>query len=244
MRLFAPLSRAAAPKPDHLLVAIDGEAVRVAINWNARARRYTLRLRGAVREPVVTIPARGRLAEAQAFLDRHAGWLKTRMAALPAARPIADGATLPFRGAEVTIVHRPGRGVTRLEGDRLIVAGDAAHLKRRVLDFLRREARADLVAASERHAAALGVAIRSVTVKDPVSRWGSCSSSGALSYSFRLVMAPPFVLDYLAAHEVAHLKEMNHSARFWRLVDSLTPQVEPARAWLARNGAALHAVGA
>ena len=244
MSLFSVRPRAALPKPDHFLIAIDGTSVRVAVNWNARARRYTLRLRGAVREPIVTIPARGKLIEAQDFVARHAGWLKQRMAALPEARPIEDGATIPVRGVEVEIEHRPGRGVTRLSGGRLIVPGELEHLERRVFDFLKREAKRDLTEASLRHAETLGVRVRSITLKDPISRWGSCSSAGALAYSFRLIMAPPFVLDYLAAHEVAHLREMNHSPRFWRLVDRLTPHVDEAKAWLARHGASLHAVGA
>lgn len=241
-------ARRAAPQPDHCHIEIDGEAVRVLLNWNPRASRYTLRLRGSVREPVVTIPHRGTLAEASGFLQRHRGWLKARMAALPAPTPLVDGALIPLRGEGLTIAHRGGRGITRIEagegGPRLVVSGEAEHLARRVTDFLKREARADLQVATARHASALGVSVAAIRIGDPASRWGSCSSSGTIAYSWRIVMAPPSVLDYLAAHEVAHLREMNHSPRFWRLVAKICPEMETAKAWLGRNGASLHAIGA
>ena len=240
--------RVAAPLPDHCHVEIDGAPVRVALNWNRRARRYTLRLAGAVRAPVLTIPARGSLNEARTFLDRHAGWLKARLAALPAAQPLADGGLVPLRGAMLRIVHRPGRGLVRVASEDgtplLIVHGDAAHLPRRIADFLKREARADFEAATARHARALGVSVKQVRLGDPRSRWGSCSSSGTIAYSWRVVMAPPAVLDYLVAHEVAHLREMNHSPRFWALVRQACPAMDEAKTWLTRHGASLHAVGA
>jgi predicted metal-dependent hydrolase len=246
---LSPSSRARPdPKPDHCHVEIDGEPVRVTIVWNDRARRYALRLRGSVREPVVTIPARGKLAEARDFLDRHRGWLRARLAALPEATAIAAGSLIPLRGVPVRIVHRDGRGLVRLEGGGaeplLVVPGHPEHLARRVTDFLKRQARLDLEAATARHAATLGVSVKTIRLGDPTSRWGSCSSSGTIAYSWRIVMAPPDVLDYLAAHEVAHLREMNHSPRFWRHVAAICPQMEEAKAWLNRHGAALHAVGA
>jgi predicted metal-dependent hydrolase len=116
-------------------------------------------------------------------------------------------------------------------------------VSRRIGDFLKREARRDLEAASRRYAAELGVAARRVTVRDQSSRWGSCSTAGALSYSWRLILAPPFVLDYLAAHEVAHLVEMNHSRRFWRVVERICPAAHAAKVWLDANGPDLHRYG-
>ena len=116
-------------------------------------------------------------------------------------------------------------------------------LGRRLRDHLKREARRDLEAASRRYAAALGVAVRRVAVRDQVSRWGSCTAAGVLSYSWRLILAPPHVLDYLAAHEVAHLIEMNHSARFWRVVARICPDFERAKSWLNAQGNALHRYG-
>ena len=127
--------------------------------------------------------------------------------------------------------------------DRICVAGDAPHVSRRAGDFLKREAKRDLEAACRRYAEAAGVKIKRITVRDQSSRWGSCSTTGVLSFSWRLILAPPFVLDYLAAHEVAHLVEMNHSRRFWRLVERLCPGMQRAKAWLDAHGTDLHRYG-
>jgi predicted metal-dependent hydrolase len=125
----------------------------------------------------------------------------------------------------------------------LCVAGDAPHINRRVGDFLRREALRDLEVASRRAAEQFGVAIKRISVRDQSSRWGSCSTTGVLSYSWRLILAPPFVLDYLAVHEVAHLIEMNHSPRFWRLVNGICSDANRAKAWLDIHGTDLHRFG-
>ncbi|HEV7356617.1 MAG TPA: SprT family zinc-dependent metalloprotease, partial [Steroidobacteraceae bacterium] len=125
----------------------------------------------------------------------------------------------------------------------LCVAGAEPHVPRQVRDYLKREAKADLEIASKHAAAALGVALKRVSIRDQSSRWGSCSTTGVLSYSWRLILAPPFVLEYLAAHEVAHLLEMNHSRRFWRLVDRICPQMGRAKAWLDAYGPDLHRYG-
>ncbi|MCX7900583.1 MAG: M48 family metallopeptidase, partial [Methylocystis sp.] len=125
----------------------------------------------------------------------------------------------------------------------ICVAGRAEHIHRRVLDHFKREARGDLEAAVLRHTRALGVPPRSVRLRDPVSRWGSCSATGSLNFSWRLIMAPPFVLDYLAAHETAHLVHLDHSPRFWALARKLSPDVDRAEAWLSARGAHLHKYG-
>jgi len=116
-------------------------------------------------------------------------------------------------------------------------------LKRRLADWLKREARRDLTLASERYAQAMAVSFHRLAIRDQASRWGSCSSDGSLSYSWRLILAPSFVLDYVAAHEVAHLKHMNHGVRFWRLVLTHCPMAPQARLWLRRHGVTLHRFG-
>jgi hypothetical protein len=164
--------------------------------------------------------------------------------------PFTDGAAIPLRGVPHGISHRPdSRGNVWIELDAegsplLCVAGRAPHIARRIADFLKREAKRDLTVSTQRHAAVLGVAIGRIAVRDTASRWGSCSREGALSYSWRLILAPPFVLDYLAAHEVAHRRELNHSARFWRVVDQLTADRRRAEAWLKAHGNSLHRYGA
>ncbi|GLK85220.1 M48 family metallopeptidase [Ancylobacter defluvii] len=233
-----------------LTLRVDGREVVVTLRRDARARRYTLRVRAASRDVVLTMPARGSLKEATAFAERHTGWIAVRLAQLPVIVAFAPGAVVPLRGVPHRIAHRPGaRGTvwaeTDAEGQALLcVAGEAAHVARRVADFLKREARRDLTEASRRHALALGVTISRITLRDTASRWGSCSSTGGLSYSWRLILAPPEVLDYLAAHEVAHRREMNHGPRFWATVDRLFPRRHEAEAWLKRRGAELHRFGA
>jgi len=236
-------------EPQTLDIVFDGSAYRVRLRRHRQARRYTLRIQAATREVVLTIPTRGSLKEARNFAQKQGGWIAARLGRLPEAAPFADGAVVPLRGEPHRIAHRRGlRGTVWIEtdaaGDRLLcVAGQAPHIDRRIGDFLRREARRDLEAASLRFADQLGLAVRRVTLRDQSSRWGSCSTTGMLSFSWRLILAPRHVLDYLAAHEVAHLIEMNHSAKFWRLVQRLCPDHERAKTWLDVHGADLHRYG-
>jgi predicted metal-dependent hydrolase len=163
--------------------------------------------------------------------------------------PGAVAATGNLRAAFGRPSARPGaRGVVWVERDEtgptICVAGDLAHVARRVADFLKREARRDLEAAVARYSTALGVEARRITLRDTTSRWGSCSSTGALNFSWRLILAPSFVLDYLAAHEVAHFVHMNHSPAFWKITRRLFPETDRAEEWLKNHGADLHRFGA
>jgi len=238
-----------AGEPQIIQIVFDRAIYLIRLKRHRQARRYTLRINAAAREAILTMPPRGTIREAKRFAEQHGGWIAARLKRLPDPTPFVDGAIVPLRGEPHRIVHRPDRrGTVWIEagadGPHLCVAGAAPYLARRVTDFLKREALRDLEAASRRLAEKLGVTIGRVTVRDPVSRWGSCSTTGVLSYSWRLILAPPFILEYLAAHEVAHLVEMNHSARFWRIVDGLCSDVERAKSWLDANGAELHRYGA
>jgi len=236
-------------EPQILEIVFDGAVHAVRLRRHRQARRYTLRIQATTREVILTIPPRGTLKEAREFAQKHGGWIAARLGRLPEAVPFAHGVVLPLRGVQHRIVHRQSaRGTVWSEidtnGERLLcVAGQAPHIDRRIGDFLRREAKRDVEAASLRYARALGLTVRRVTVRDQSSRWGSCSTTGMLSFSWRLILAPCHVLDYLAAHEVAHLIEMNHSAKFWRVVAQLCPDHERAKAWLDANGADLHRYG-
>ncbi len=229
-----------------------GETIVVALRRATTARRFTLRVRFAARDAVLTMPSRASLREARAFAERHAAWIATRLNRLPETIPFAHGSIVPLRGVDHMLVHLPERrGTVWAEprddiqtGVALCVAGQAEHVHRRVLDHFRREARRDLENAVARHTSTLGLAPRGVGLRDTVSRWGSCSSSGSLNFSWRLVMAPSYVLDYLAAHEVAHLKHLDHSPRFWALARRLCPETDRAEAWLSAHGAHLHKYGA
>lgn len=231
-----------------ITVAFDGEIYPVRIRRHSRARRYTLRIHAASRDVVLTMPPRGSVRQAREFAQKNGAWIATRLRRLPAAVPFAHGIRLPLRGVDHRIDHRKGeRGTVWVEPSdgepRLCVAGATPHVSRRVRDYLKREAKRDLETASRAAAHVLGVAIRRVSVRDQSSRWGSCSSTGVLSYSWRLILAPSFVLDYLAAHEVAHVIEMNHSRRFWRLVEKICPDMGRAKAWLDAHGTDLHRYG-
>jgi predicted metal-dependent hydrolase len=236
-------------EPQAIEIVFDRSIYLVRLRRHRQARRYTLRIQSTTREVVLTIPPRGTLKEAREFAQKHGGWIAARLDRLPRAAPFAHGVVVPLRGVPHRIVHRRGeRGTVWTETDTageplLCVAGDAPHVDRRIGDFLRREAKRDLDAASLRFAQELGVRVKRVAVRDQSSRWGSCSTTGMLSFSWRLILAPSVVLDYLAAHEVAHLVEMNHSPRFWRLVQKLSPDHERAKIWLDVHGTDLHRYG-
>jgi predicted metal-dependent hydrolase len=226
-------------------IQVAGRAVPLLVRVNPRARRIALKVDAAGGRVVLVIPHRRDEKKARRFLDSKTDWLAEALGRLPAAVPFADGAEIPLGGAPHRIRHRPEarRGVW-VEGGVICVSGRVEHLPRRVSDWLRVRARAAIVARVDAHAARLGVRPGRITLRDTRSRWGSCSPSGALNFSWRLVMAPDWVLDYVTAHEVAHLREMNHSAAFWRHVETLVPGLrEPARAWLRDHGAALHRIG-
>jgi predicted metal-dependent hydrolase len=233
--------------PDKLLIASAGRRIPVVIRRNARARRLILRIDEALGLPVLTLPARTPITSGETFLKKHIDWLDERLRRLAPSAPFSDGSVFPLRGTPCRIRARRGRGIVTLErresGLVLSVPGEPEFLARRVTDWLRREAKRDLERAVMRHTKALGRAPRGIRVGDPKSRWGSCSAAGVLTFSWRLVLAPARVLDYLAAHEVAHLKEMNHGPKFWALVERLDPDYERARDWLNEGGVALSAVG-
>ena len=236
-------------EPDRLVIAGDGEPYHIELKHHAKARRYTLRVRETSRDIVITMPPRGSLRQAQRFAEKNVAWIAARLRRLPEIIPFVHGETIPLRGIPHKIAHKPGaRGTVWIEntadGALLCVAGKPEHIARRVRDFLKREAKHDLTAASRKYAGLLDVSIRSISVRDTASRWGSCSYTGALSFSWRLVIAPSFVLDYLAAHELAHRIELNHSKRYWKIVDGIFPDRRRAETWLRVHGASLHRYGA
>ncbi|MBV9758540.1 MAG: M48 family metallopeptidase [Alphaproteobacteria bacterium] len=226
------------------LLALPSGPAQVQWRRSARARRVSLRIdprRGAV---VVTLPLRAGRRAGMALLMDHADWVAERLAALPSAVAFADGAEVPLNGVPCRIRHAPdARGGAWLEDRTILVAGAPEFLPRRVADFLRSEARRRLAALVAAKTAQAALASKRVAVKDTRSRWGSCSPDGSLAFSWRLVMAPAFVQDYVVAHEVAHLRHMNHGPRFWALVGQLTPYTDAAIAWLRTHGAGLLRIG-
>lgn len=207
----------------------------------ARTRRFALRVLRLDGKVTLSMPLRAPEAEALAFAREKAGWIRDALADAAPRRPVAIGVALPFEGTALTITAAAVPAV-RIEDAALLVPPDAARLAARVEAFMKMAARQRLQAASEHHAARIGRTIRQISLRDTRSRWGSCTAEGRLMYSWRLIMAPAPVLDYVAAHEVAHLAEMNHSAAFWALVARLCPGFAAERQWLRRDGPALHRI--
>lgn len=225
----------------------DGRRVPVTLRRNPRARRIILRIdggRGGGDGVSVTLPRGASAAEGLALVREKADWVLERLSELGPRVAFADGAVVPLGGADYLIRHVPGkRGAVRREGGEILVAGRTEHLGRRVRDWFRVQARSEIGPRVREKAGRLGRTPGRITIRDTRSRWGSCSADGNLSFCWRLVMAPVRVLDYVVAHEVAHLAEANHGPRFWQAVDGLTVDADEAREWLRENGEALHRYG-
>lgn len=228
-------------------IAVAGRRMPLTIRENARATRLTLRIDPGGKALKMSVPPGVSEQEIDRFLHRHHGWLTTRLSKLPKPSCLEEGGTVSIGG----IAHRIARtgklrGLTEtreIDGEAVLLVGGAPeHLGRRIADFLKKRARSDLEAAVERHTKTLGKPAAGLQVKDTKSRWGSCTADGKLSFSWRIAMAPEHVIDYLAAHEVAHLEEMNHGPNFWAICKKLCPGTDKAKAWLKRHGSSLHAV--
>ena len=219
------------------LVSVGAPPIAVVLRRSAQARQLTLRVPSIGGDPVLTAPRRAPRRSIDAFLLEREDWLRAALARTPQAVAIGEGTRLPVEGRMLSVTLEPRRGIA--------VAGEclrapAADPGGALRAWLRQIARDRLASATARHAAVLGVPVGRLTLRDPRSRWGSCTSEGNLMFSWRLVMAPPAILDYVAAHEVAHLVEMNHSADFWAVVTRLCPGWQVQRDWLRAEGAALH----
>lgn len=247
---FGFLSRLARPSPTaagERIHRVAGRELPLRVVENVRAKRLTLRIDAGGRGLRVTVPPGLRKGEVDRFLDRHREWLELKLSRLPDRPQVRAGIRLPLRGTPHLIVHKTGRRGTVTVADEdgmpaLHVHGEVAHLPRRLADFLKREAKRDIEPLVAKHAANVGRRAKAIRFKDTSSRWGSCTADGSLSFSWRIMMAPPAVIDYLVAHEVAHLVEMNHGPKFWALCRELCPRTDEARAWLKRNGSALQAI--
>jgi predicted metal-dependent hydrolase len=213
--------------------------VEIVLRPSPRARRFSLRVAAADGRVTLSFPPGAGRAAALAFARDREGWLRARLAERPPAPLAQPGARLPVAGAELLLVAAPLRRARRDGAVLLVPPGRAAG--RAAAEFLRADARVRLDAACAAHAARLGRSPGRITLRDTRSRWGSCTAEGNLMFSWRLAMAPLPVLDYVAAHEVAHLVEMNHAPAFWTLVARLCPDHAVHQGWLRRHGAALQA---
>lgn len=245
---FLKKTTARASDLSSLTLFVNGQEVKIDVRFNVKARRYILRLKPGSQVPVLTVPRYGTLEEGKAFLKKQSDWLKRKLLQQPKTKAFEPGIEIPVRG-DAHILQASGRVRGSVEviddGDCtfLKVSGEGNGFERRVERWLKRQASEDLHEACAYHANNLGLHYRSIALRDQKTRWGSCSSEGRLNFSWRLIFAPPEILDYVAAHEVAHLEEMNHSPAFWKLVRKTCSHTDSSRAWLKVHGASLHLYG-
>lgn len=246
MNFFRNLGKETLPQSH---VEIGDVSIPVEFRRNTRAKRLILRLNPAKRADqedgvVVTLPNGVDLDEGLRFANANLDWISARFLTLPEKLHFADGVKVPFLGEDHIIRHVPGgrRGVWR-EDQEIRVSGPLSHLPRRTKDWLKKESRKHISMLSAEKALIGGLKPGRITVRDTRSRWGSCASNGNLSFSWRLVLAPGFVVEYVVAHEVAHLAEHNHSHRFWAVVDTLTDHRKAGQSWLKAHGEKLHRYG-
>ncbi len=233
------------------VIKIDGTDVPVLFKFNARARRFILRLNTRGEGVSLTMPPGTSRREALDFAISQTAWIAARMKQALEPIDFADGNEIPVRGLAHRIKHLPGvRGTVWSEPAHssggpsfLCVSARPEHVERRLRDWLKRQARRDLVEVCTGYARTMGLRHGRISIRDQSSRWGSCSSTGSLSFSWRLILAPPRILDYVGAHEVAHLAEMNHGPRFRALLEAHCAHSKTSRRWLRKYGPDLHRYG-
>jgi predicted metal-dependent hydrolase len=229
--------------PEPQVIFVDNTQIAVSFRSNTRAKRMILRLSRDAAGVVVTLPKRVSRTQALAFVEKSIPWISKQLEHRTPSTVLGHGSIIPLRGIPHQVQSTNARrGLITIDtAARVIhIPGDAAHLGRRLEDWLKKLAKTELMEASSRYAKAMGVDFKRISVRDQKSRWGSCSASGDLSYSWRLILAPSHVLDYVAAHEVAHRQEMNHGPKFWRLVLKYCPHASEAKHWFKSHSAELH----
>jgi len=225
-------------------IHVAGRELPVRLRWNRRARRLILRLDPDEDGVVVTLPARAARADAMKLVAENTGWIEKTLARRARRVVFENGVEIPFNDIPHRVRHYPhGRfGVRRVDGE-ILVAGEAAHLARRVRDWLKAEARTSVSEKAYAMASCLDQHVNRISVRDTHTRWGSCSAAGNLSFCWRLVLVPDWVRDYVVAHEVAHLRHFHHGPAFWRTVDALEVDADGARDWLYHNTERLMRIG-
>ena len=224
-------------------ILVDDQPVIVNFRRNSRAKRIILRLTRECSGVVVTLPKNVSAARAQAFVEKSVSWISKHLKHRTPRTVLGPGSIIPLRGIPHEVRSTTTRrGVIAIDPATrvILVPGDPRHVSRRLQDWLKAQAKAELMAASMRYAKSMEVDFRRVSIRDQKSRWGSCSASGDLSFNWRLILAPTHILDYVAAHEVAHRQHMNHGPKFWRLVLKHCPHASTAKHWFRSNGADLH----
>ncbi len=240
-------------EPDQIQIETYEGVINLTLLRSSRAKRMSMRARPLKGDIALTLPYNIPLSKGISFAQSKQQWLLSAYNGLEKAQAFEDGVIFPFRGIEHQIcsldklrgkveIYQAGENNNSIY-PQILVPGGEQHVARRLKDWLKEEAKRDLCQAVQKYALRAGVKITAITVRDTSTRWGSCSSNGKLSFSWRLIMAPPFVLHYLAAHEVAHRREMNHSKQYWDVVAQIEPDYQRAEYWLKNYGKSLHLIG-
>ncbi|WP_085907883.1 M48 family metallopeptidase [Kiloniella majae] len=229
---------------------IQGQKLKVIVQPHPTSKKLSLRLVAGKAAVKVVCPPNYPFADILDFVERQKNWIADRLDKQTAPVSYEDGANIPILGRHHKIVRiEPGtkthsqKGAAWLEANQLYIKSHTEHLPRRVRDFLKRQVRFEIDLRAREKAAKIDKKIAAIRIKDTTSRWGSCSTKGNLNFSWRLIFSPEEVLDYVVAHEVAHLEHMNHSPAFWALVDQLTDARKTSQKWLKLNGNQLMSYG-
>jgi predicted metal-dependent hydrolase len=224
-------------------VQLEDRRIPVEIKRSSRASRLKLRI-DRQSGVILVLPLRASNREGVAFLKRELSWVAKKVKNIPETVAFSPGSTIPILGTPHEVVHVPElRGFVWPEDGRIFVTGREEHVPRRIKDWIKKAAKQEITPRVLDYTKKIDVGHVGITIRDQKTRWGSCSSGGRLNFSWRLFLMPEYVLDYVVAHEVAHLRHMNHSSQFWNLVNDINPDVKAAKKWLGQNGANVHRYG-
>ncbi|MFW0777989.1 MAG: M48 family metallopeptidase [Rickettsiales bacterium] len=218
----------------------EGGDLPIKIRKVSTSRSMVIRYQPLTHSLALTLPRYVSIKQGLSFIEEKRNWIMAQLPHDATQNALVEGASIPVLGKNYVITHMGGRGVVRIEEDKLIVPGDAAFITRRVRDWLKKRAREEISRLAYEKAQQLGKKATKISLRDTTSHWGSCTQAGGLSFSWRLVFAPYEVLEYVVCHEVAHLSEMNHSKAFWAHVAELCPSYEAQKRWLKRYGHRLY----
>lgn len=224
-------------------ITINNERLPILIRKHRKSRRMVLRYQPLRKAIGLTLPRYVSIRQGLHFIEEKREWLEREMQEHSHSVPLADGQIIPVLGTHYALKHIGGRGVVRIEGEAILVPGDEAFMARRVREWVKAQAREYVIGLAQEKSALVGRKVRGVALRDTSSRWGSCSHDGALSFSWRLVFAPREILEYVVCHEVAHLREHNHSDAYWNIVAQLFPNYPQAERWLKDYGHQLYGYG-
>lgn len=225
-------------------IDIDGHLLTLVIQSHNLAKRLRLKCDPFQRKIFLTHPEGARIKDIDAFFTKAHAWLRQQVSNATSRTDLKHGSTIPILGVNYLIQYQPGeKPDVQVDQGLITVKGDENRLQLVLGKWLRFHALGILKERSQKMATKIGVSIHKIKVRELKSIWGSCAADGSLTYSWRLVMAPAFVLDYICAHEVSHIKERNHGPKFWALVESICPDYKDAKAWLRKEGRILFSYG-